>query len=342
MNEDLKKRLLHGIDTPDVISTDEPKQEPEPEPKAPPPEPKPKPAPTQGPAQVDTSQHSKRLMTVTVHVKLWEGKRTDKTASQEVIENKKANHRSGRFIKNLVDHNKYIKPLEQIRTRSKALLYKYAMNWSYGVRVLTVDAYPTLKEEIDKLRVEYKKAVTNFIDNQYEVAKEEAKKELEGLGNLFDEHDYPNAAELRDKFEIQFYVTPFPTEVSLDLPESMKNEIKADMEKAITDRTRAAVTELVDRLDKALSDFGTRVQKDPKKWRDTTVTNLREILDLAPMLNVTGDTKIAEAIQVARMRLSFLDNLADTEVRNQSEAKRMKMAQDAIVTANTIKKILLS
>ena len=291
---------------------------------------------------VDTSQHAKRLMTVTVHVKLWEGKRTDKTASADVIERAKANQKAGRFIKNLINRDKYIKPLEQIRTRAKAMLYKYTMSWAYGVRVITVDAYPTLRDEIKKLQGEYAKAVDTFIFTQYDIAKKEAEVEHEGLGALWSAADYPNAAELRDKFVIEFDVTPFPTEVALDLPESMKDEIRRDMEKAITDRTRAAVTELVDRLEKALSDFGEKVQKDPKKWRDSTVTNLREILDIAPMLNVTGDPKITEAINVAKMRLSFLDKLADADIRNQSEEKRAGYAKDALTSAANIKHILLS
>jgi len=290
---------------------------------------------------VDTSGHATRLMTVVVHVKLWEGKRTDKTVSQEVIENKKANHRSGRFIKNLIDHDKYIKPLEQIRTRAKALLYKYTMNWSYGVRVVTVDAYPILRLEIDKLRVEYKKAVTHFIDKQYNIAKEEARRPIEALGDLFDEHDYPNAAELRDKFEIKFLVAPFPTEVNLDLPDSMKKDIKDEMDRVITERTRAALAELVGRIDKALQNFGTRVQsEDARTWRDSTVTNLREILELAPMLNVTGDPKIKKAIRTARERLSFLDNMADNAVRKEPLEKRVSMAREALEAAANIKKLL--
>lgn len=356
-NDDILAQLLKGMES----SGEQPEPQPAPPKPAPapkPPAPKPKPAPAKPkpegkptpppvpkpqPAKPapsgDSSEGAKRLMTANVHCKLWEAKRSDTKVSKKVIEQAKADKGSGKFIKNLIDRDKYIKPLEQIRTRAKSALYKWTCPWTYGTRVLTVEAYPKLKAEIDAIRKEYNQAVTHFIDKQYANAIEEAKGKL---GSLWNKADYPTGAQLAEKFHMSLDITPFPDGVNLDLPEEVRKEIAEQVEANFAERTETATLDLVDRVTKALSDFAERVRRDPKQWKDSAVQNLKDILDIAPALNVSGSSKICEAVELAEVRLEGLLKLKTEDVRKLPEQKREAFSDEASKVADEIQKLLLA
>jgi len=328
---------------------DEPETPPEPAPSPPPPPPKPCKPPTPPeepkaepkpppPEYVGTHELAQRVMIVNVHVKLWEGKRTDSSVGKKIIREANANDDAGNFVKNLINRDKYIKPIEKIRTLAKATLYKYTMPWGYGSRVVTVDAFKKLSDEIQSLMTQFEYAVGNFIAQDYDTAKEEA---ATILGDLYKEGDYPEKSALNDKFAMHLDVTPFPTEIKLKLPDDVLADIKKNVEDGMSNKCMEALNLLVNRLDKALSDFAEKVRKDPKEWHDCIVQNLKDMLDIAPSLNVTNDATLMKVIDTAKTRLKVVLAMDTKEVRSLVETTRTDFAKKAATSAEDIRKLLL-
>lgn len=285
----------------------------------------------------DDDNTRQRLMTANVHCKLWEAKRTDSNVSKKVMKEAKAGDNSGKFVKNLIDRDKYVKPLEQVRTRAKALLYKWTCAWTYGTRVLTVEAYVPFKAELSAVIAEYYNDVAKFIRDDYDTAKEEAKGIL---GSMWNEADYPTAAQLEEKYAMRLDVTPFPDGVNLDLPDDVREEIRKDVEHNFNERTEAAMLELVDRITKGLSDFSERVRKEPKDWKDSAVQNLKDILEIADKLNVSGSKVVSEMIELANVRMAALLRMDTGSVRKLPQSDRLDLAAEALQTAKQIKEML--
>jgi hypothetical protein len=283
---------------------------------------------------------TEQMLLVNVHVKLWGAERTDREQSQRLMKHVKANPEAGKVVKSLVDHAKYIKPLEKFRTSFKSMLYELTMPWSYGVRVVSVEGYEILKERFEKYSMLFGAAIEHFIDSQYDEAKEEAAIEIEGLGEMFKEGDYPTKEQLRSKFTAELIILPISTQITMAVPEGLKEEIEATVKKDYEARTTEALNKLVNKIDKALSDFAHKIPEAPAKWRDSTVQNLKDILEIAPALNVTGDERITKVVDTARVRLKALLEMETEELRKSTEGTRAELASQAKLSLADIRKAI--
>lgn len=235
-----------------------------------------------------------KAMLVGLTLRRWHPHITDKKVSDEVAETHKSDRSMGKYRKRLIGKECMAK-IRTLHNRLRETHYFLTLPWSdEGYRILSQAGYIRYTTEIRKLRDEIEKEVAAFLP-LYPQFKAEAKVRMNGL---FNEEDYPEPSELRSKFGVEFKFKPIPMgdDFRVDVGDQELARIKMDIEadnktiieqamKSVWERLASVVSHAAERL-KAYEDDGEKV-KNP--FRDSLVTNIVELLDVIPALNITGD-----------------------------------------------------
>ena len=125
------------------------------------------------------------------------------------------------------------------------------------------------------------------------------------LNGLFREEDYPVAEKLRTKFGVKVEILPIPTgadfrvQMSAEEQARVSREIDANVRESLTRgtedlwrRVREAVAHMVDRLNEPESRF-----------HGSLVTNVLDIVEILPRLNVNGDADLNRFADQIKQRL---------------------------------------
>jgi hypothetical protein len=132
------------------------------------------------------------------------------------------------------------------------------------------------------------------------------------LGTMFNSADYADRPTVRDRFAFKLDVQPVPD--GKDFRVAVCKADMIDLQKNVDARLREAEDkarlDLFHRLAAPLLEIANKLgDGDKARSLRTTgplVENLREILDLIPRLNITGDTKIMEFHAAAIDRLAHI------------------------------------
>ena len=239
-------------------------------------------------------------MIVNLQIGVWLGYKADKEESRKVTEANGADADAARVNKHIIpkeDMKNITAAGNQVRTH----FYCNTLPWKdNGDRLLTRKRYMAFIETHEKLVGNFKDAVDEFVDVLYPraVARAEFR-----MGTLFKEDDYPQPRDLKRKFYANLDID------AVTMPEMLKGcfddkeayeKAKADAEAAMTARTVKAVGSLWGELNGMLSHFANKLSDENSIFRDSTITNLQELVDMMPDLNFTNDpnlTRIASEIE---------------------------------------------
>ena len=128
----------------------------------------------------------------------------------------------------------------------------------------------------------FQNAVAEFVA-RYETVKQDAPRRLNGL---FVAAHWPDVSRVRDAFKLSVRYLPVPALRQWD--------------EWLTESATAATEELRERIGEALKAYATKLGDGEKIFRDSLVSNLAEILDLADDLNISGDDNLAQLVRDAR------------------------------------------
>ncbi len=199
--------------------------------------------------------------------------------------------------------------LEAIRHHDSALrkyLGNVCLPYSQlvGVLILPYAFVPQVKAKLQQHRDERLVLVDRFVA----VYPELKVKAQESLKDLYQDTDYPNIAELREKFKFGWAMMSFSTPAHLKAidPELYEAELEKDRERIkivteeITQVMRGTLLEMVEHLQDKLTP-GT--DGKPKVLRESAVTKLNEFLNNFDMRNVTNDDALALEVQKVKALL---------------------------------------
>ncbi len=246
-----------------------------------------------------------KAMLVGLTLRRWRPHITDRAVSIEIAEIHNSDRSMGRYRKSLIGKECMAK-IRALHNRLRETHYFLTLPWSdEGYRILSSAGYMRYTKDIRALRDEIEQEVAAFIP-LYPKYKAEAKVRMNGL---YKEEDYPEVSELKSKFGIDITFRPIPVgeDFRVDVGDQELSRIRMDIEaankviieeamKSVWERLRDVVSHAAERL-RAYEDDGEKV-KNP--FRDSLVTNIVELLDVVPALNVTGDpalTKFAAEIR---------------------------------------------
>jgi hypothetical protein len=124
------------------------------------------------------------------------------------------------------------------------------------------------------------------------------------LNGLFREDDYPAADKLRKKFGVKLEILPIPTgndfrvQMSAEEQARVAREIDANVRQSLTRGTE----DLWKRLREVVSHMVDRLNEPESRFHATLVTNVFDLVELLPRLNVNGDAELNRLAEQIRHR----------------------------------------
>lgn len=279
-----------------------------------------------------------RAMLTQLSVKQWTGRKLDKRITQEVNASHGAAADAGRYNKVLIARDA-LAEIATIVGAARADHAKWSLPWMQdGTRIMPADAFGRYSAVMQRHRESFEKAVAAFV-SAYPTYVDDARDRLNGM---FNESDYPSPGDIARRFQWKVTVLPMPdaadfrVDLGDDKVDQIKAQITATMENAVADamgdawtRLHRVVTAMADKL----KSYKPKTQTDKAQgiFRDSLVENVRELVEVLPALNLTGDARLAAMVDKARASLTKHDAKAlrdDDIARREVQEAAQAIAED--------------
>lgn len=261
---------------------------------------------------------SSRAMLISISISTWTARKYDKKATQGVADTYNTDEKAGRYNKSLLPaENDAYKAIGQIGQAARADLYQETLPWlDSGARILTSMNYLNCMSIMRKRQREFQEAVPEFV-RRYPFMKNAAKNMLNGL---YQEADYPAVSEVAERFSFEIRVFPLPSEK--DFRVALHDDDLAEIRQSIVQDTTGAIGRAMEepyrRLADGVAHMGARLRGDKTcpcrncrgksyttdTFSDTLITNLQEMCEQLPRLNLTGDPDLTELIEEVKTGLT--------------------------------------
>ena len=266
---------------------------------------------------------STKAVLAALNVGGWNARKRDDAASSVVHEHYHATKDSGNFNKTLIDvkDDSWVR-ITKARTALREYHYAHTLPWVHkGSQLLVAAMYLDYNSDIRQLIAEYTSACDDFRENHYERLKSDARVKRNGL---YHASDYPSASELDRKFyaEVKFLPVPDAGHVIVDLQNAEVERIKADTEAMIEQAVAEAQAAVWTRLYEPVAAMAAALVDPDKRFHDTLVSNVKDIVKMAPAMNLNNDPKLAAMVaDVKKLTKTGADTLRTDPERRAVQAK---------------------
>jgi hypothetical protein len=273
---------------------------------------------------------------VDLNIRSWSGKRTDKDASNELLDAKHSTRDGGAFVKNLLASART--ELDAVHKEAAALrhfVYQRTLPWTSsadgakrGERLIasavTMEFLSDLKarkathiEAVRALRAVWPARVAQAIAN---------------LGDLGNPDDYPSEDELPSLFSIHVGMRPIPMLADferLNIPVQLAQGLGQLHEQAARQCVQTAMDDMKDRLLSELERINLQMTKvatgEKTRLYDSLIGNMKGLVQMARNMNLTGNQKLFELAD--RIEMKLLQH--PVEVYKNDTSKAAVLAADA-------------
>ena len=185
------------------------------------------------------SIHEECLL-VAVNISQWTARKFDKDASSETNAHYGATENGGRFNKQLISRES-MSEVSKAATELRNYVYKVTLPWNNAnQRLLSSKLYFDFTKKVRELTAVFDTAADGLA-NQYGVLVQDAVINLNGLYNA---GDYPDPADIREKFSVNVDIVPVPAgdHLILDIEDrecqKLRDELDANVDKMVSDAKR--------------------------------------------------------------------------------------------------------
>jgi hypothetical protein len=231
----------------------------------------------------------------------------DKQVTAEVTTAKHASRSAGKFQKKLLNCS----VLEALHTLS-GQIYSYHIEntvaWTdRGPRLLPNEKLIDYKNTMEAFFVEAGLLWEEFL-RVY--PSRVANVQLNHMGDMFNESDYPTVEELRRKFRMAVSYEPIPDagDFRVDIGNQAAQEMADTYNTLLQDRIAGAMNDVVERLTTPLINMSKMLDyhdgEKPTGFRDTLVDNVTSIVDLLRTCNLTNDARLTDLQQQLKRTLT--------------------------------------
>lgn len=230
-------------------------------------------------------------MIANLSISQWTARKYDKGVSKKVEDEYNA-HDAGRFNKILVA-KEAINEIQKVASETRIFHYANTLPWSdNGDRILPAMNFYDYSDGIRERHEKFDEVVHKFIQS-YPELKEDAKIRLNGM---FKELDYPNVEEIKTKFNYIISFSPVPD--SKDFRVSLKDDVIDKIKKEIDDRRTLletnAMKDLWKRVYDTINHMIERLKDEKSIFRDSLISNVADICQLLPKLNIGNDENLIQ------------------------------------------------
>lgn len=289
---------------------------------------------------------AEKAMLANLTIKGWSGRASDKSVAEYAAQGHQANAAWISVTKALVNKTA-LKAIRAAEAAARATHKELTLPWHEGgARILPAAAFHDYQKKMGEHRDTHTAAVDALIA-EYDDLVEEARKEL---GGAYDTENYPDAAQLQAKFEFDTELTTLDVtgDFRVAMSDAEMQRLQDQIQKRTEDRLSAAMTDVYRRLHDVVAHMadrlraynpdgektdadGNTVKRIENPFRDATLNNVKDIVDLMPKLNITGDPELDALAREVRQNLLE----ADAKTLRNDAQKREDVANkaDAIVDA---------
>lgn len=254
---------------------------------------------------MNTDKIHTNVMLVELRVSQWTARKQDKRVAEAVAAANHVDQHVGSYYKSLIDPQ-ILKRIMQVVNEMRKEYYKHTLPWSdEGPRILPADMYFDFMETMSGFRVKFEGMVKEFLKD-YPYHREEAKR---FLGNLFNDDDYPEPDKLANKFGFSLSVRPLPhsSDFRCDIGSEEVERVRQQIEEQTKATLQQSVKAAFDRILEVASRYADRLATDDGIFRDSMVESARELAEIMPKLNFTGDPELERLTQVVKDKLAVHD-----------------------------------
>lgn len=247
---------------------------------------------------------------VRVEGSLYPWSKQDRTASSNAASADQADEELFTTYVKLIPKEDRLKP-QQILSDARALLnfpnhIKWDKNGNSAVRNVQLEG---VLQDLQDLKVKFNDAVQELVAKLPELERR-AKSKLNGA---YTRLGFPTASEVvkRYSFDIHIGVAPSPDDlrcqgVSSKAKQQIEAAVRAEQQGKLTDLHRQVVSALDAALSRVVNNLTDFSEGKIARFEDTLVTNLAELVEALPQLNISGDRAVDQTIQRSRTLLDGL------------------------------------
>jgi hypothetical protein len=275
-------------------------------------------------------------MLVRLTIKQFSARKLDRRVTREVNDQHGAVADAGRYNKRLLA-KEALAEIAGIANAARAAHYEHTSPWlDDGARVLSAIGFPTYSSKLLAMRLHFEAAVPRF-EAAYPSLRDGAAADL---GDLFDPADYPDPQDIGKRFEFRTAVYPFPegADFRVSLADGQAADIRAEIASAAEATIQVAMRDAWQRAYDVAAKMKERLTaytpggdgiKASGTFHDTLVSNVTELCDILPGLNLAQDPAL-DAI-ARRLREELGGFSAETLRANAGVRADTAAAADAIL-----------
>ena len=241
-----------------------------------------------------TPSISSSAMLVELNISTWTARKQDKRASEAVTTQNHADKYTARVNKDILGNCAELDAVRKFVANNRNIHYSMTMPWSdSGLRLLPTAQYFKYQQQMTAVRDEFNRLVDNFM-RVYDDAVIEAQLKL---GNLFNRDDYPTTETVRGKFAFRMNYIPLPDagDFRIDVGNEATAQLRQEYDEFYSRMLTTAMRDIWTRLHDALKHVSERLDyndDNKKRYHNTLIPNLLDIVELMGTCNVTNDTQM--------------------------------------------------
>lgn len=272
---------------------------------------------------------TRRAMLVKLSVSTWGAQIKDSKVTSEIIASKNANQNAGHFKKRLLPFEcAEFSAIKTIEREARDFHHAQTVPWSEdGVQILLKSNYFPYMQGMKELQSRFDQAVKDFLPIYPALVERAKKPKPEGLGDMFREKDYPDAAQVATKFNFKLHRMPVPTgeDFRVTLPSAEVDAIRQELHTQDLEAQQAAMADVWNRLYEQVQAF-TDMLSDPKSGiRKVVFEKASDLCSLLPRLNVAEDPRLDQLVREVEQKLAT----ANPEILRSSKRSRRSVADQA-------------
>lgn len=255
-------------------------------------------------------QLQSKAILVKLAISLPGNSRTDVKITSDTIASHNLGAKAGRWLKQLYP-DEAIQPLTKLQGEIRSYHYEHTLPWTdEGYRILPTAHHAEYTDQLRAFRRRFESARDEFISRLPEWL-DWARQAHNGT---FDPTCYPDPERLSRKFDLGVEFSPVPS--GGDFRCTIDQTELANMQQQVDERVNAATeacrADLWRRLAEPLKAMADKLSEPDRAngaspiFRDTLVSNLRDIASLIPALDVTSDPNLASFASAVQATLATL------------------------------------
>jgi len=244
---------------------------------------------------------TERAMLVSLSISAWTARKHDRNATESVISRFDCSETAGRFNKLLVNLGS-VQTYQRIMGAARTFHYANTLPWIHdGADIISVDHFQAYSEKMREFQSQFNAAAADFLE-QYPQLIAQAERDL---GGLFDARDYPSPRELASKFSfsVRFSQLPASRDFRVAIGTDEVNRIRKQLDEDIKTGLDSAMSEIRARLGRAVKHMSEKLTDAKGIFRDSLISNLSELCNILPKLNLTDSPEITALVDEVKRNL---------------------------------------